>query len=76
MLLVRIELKTLHINQEKRKTIEIMAVPKKRTSKSKRNIRKASWKNKASQHTKRAFSLALSVLKKQMDEGNDIESNK
>ncbi len=51
-----------------------MAVPKKRTSKSKRNIRKSSWKNKASQHTKKAFSLALSVLKKQRD--NEIESNK
>lgn len=39
-----------------------MAVPKKRTSKSKKNIRKESWKNQGFQETKKALSLLLSVL--------------
>jgi large subunit ribosomal protein L32 len=41
-----------------------MAVPKKRTSKSKRDIRKFQWKQKASFQAKKALSIALSLLKK------------
>ncbi len=40
-----------------------MAVPKKRTSKSKKNSRKATWKNKANKQATKALSLAKSVLK-------------
>lgn len=40
-----------------------MAVPKKRTSKSKKNIRKQVWKNKASLQAKKAISQAKSALK-------------
>nr|QUE29676.1 ribosomal protein L32 [Erythrotrichia foliiformis] len=39
-----------------------MAVPKKRTSKSKKNSRKATWKRQAGLQAQRAFSLAQSVL--------------
>jgi len=39
-----------------------MAVPKKRTSKSKKNSRKANWKKKADKSAQKAFSLAKSVL--------------
>ncbi|MFN5856284.1 MAG: 50S ribosomal protein L32 [Pseudanabaenaceae cyanobacterium] len=39
-----------------------MAVPKKRTSKSKRDIRKAAWKRKAAVHAQRAISLGKSIL--------------
>lgn len=39
-----------------------MAVPKKRTSKSKTKIRKSAWKVKAYQAASKAFSLAKSVL--------------
>nr|QXT44818.1 ribosomal protein L32 [Nitellopsis obtusa] len=39
-----------------------MAVPKKRTSKSKKNIRKTTWKKKACKSAIKAFSLAKSVL--------------
>jgi large subunit ribosomal protein L32 len=35
-----------------------MAVPKKKTSKSKKNKRKTNWKNKAFKQVLRAFSLA------------------
>jgi large subunit ribosomal protein L32 len=41
-----------------------MAVPKKRTSKSRRNIRKTKWKEKASQNSRKALSTALSLLKR------------
>lgn len=41
-----------------------MAVPKHRTSKSKRNQRKAQWKRKASFKAVRALSMAKSVLSK------------
>lgn len=41
-----------------------MAVPKKRTSKAKKNIRKAHWKKKASQESKKALSLAFSAISK------------
>lgn len=40
-----------------------MAVPKKRTSKSKKNIRKTVWKKKALVKATQAISRAKSVLK-------------
>ena len=40
-----------------------MAVPKKRTSKSKKKIRETIWKEKANQARLKAFSLAQSILK-------------
>lgn len=40
-----------------------MAVPKKRTSKAKRNARKANWKRKANVAAQRSYSLAKSLLK-------------
>nr|YP_009296651.1 ribosomal protein L32 [Apophlaea sinclairii]AOM65791.1 ribosomal protein L32 [Apophlaea sinclairii] len=39
-----------------------MAVPKKRTSKSKSKLRKAKWKRKAYKEAEKALSLAKSVL--------------
>ena len=39
-----------------------MAVPKKRTSKSKKNSRLATWNNKANIQAKRALSLEKSIL--------------
>nr|AIA21443.1 50S ribosomal protein L32 [Neopyropia fucicola] len=39
-----------------------MAVPKKRTSKAKKNARKANWKNQARTEAQKALSLAKSVL--------------
>ena len=39
-----------------------MAVPKKKTSKTKRNQRKAHWKRKASLEAQKALSLGKSVL--------------
>lgn len=39
-----------------------MAVPKKRTSKSKKKIRETIWKEKANQASLKAFSLAQSIL--------------
>ena len=39
-----------------------MAVPKKRTSKSKRDIRKAVWKQKAAVHAQKAISIGKSIL--------------
>ena len=42
-----------------------MAVPKKRTSKSKKNSRKAIWKKKADKTAQKALSLAKSVLQGQ-----------
>ena len=39
-----------------------MAVPKKRTSKSKKNSRLANWTNKANVEAKKALSLAKSIL--------------
>ena len=51
-----------------------MAVPKKRTSKMKKNIRKSVWKNKTNQQALKALSLGKSVLKKTF--GNPEESSK
>jgi len=39
-----------------------MAVPKKRTSKAKKNSRKANWKRKSYQAAQKSFSLAKSML--------------
>jgi len=39
-----------------------MAVPKKKTSKSKRDKRKATWKHKAAVEAKKALSLGKSIL--------------
>jgi large subunit ribosomal protein L32 len=49
-----------------------MAVPKKRTSKSRRNIRKTKWKEKASQSSRKALSTALSLLKRRNKTENII----
>ena len=40
-----------------------MAVPKKRTSKAKKNSRKANWKKKVDKQAKISFSLTKSFLK-------------
>nr|YP_009496472.1 ribosomal protein L32 [Attheya longicornis]AWT39185.1 ribosomal protein L32 [Attheya longicornis] len=40
-----------------------MAVPKKRTSKAKKNARKANWKKKADKAAQKSLSLAKSLLK-------------
>ena len=40
-----------------------MAVPKKRTSKSKKNARKANWKRKGYKAAKKSLSLAKSILR-------------
>jgi large subunit ribosomal protein L32 len=40
-----------------------MAVPKKRTSKSKKNSRKANWKRKGKQVAQKSLSLAKSMLR-------------
>ena len=57
-----------------------MAVPKKKTSKSKRNQRHAVWKGKAADAAQRALSLGKSVLSGRaqgfvypMDEEEDTE---
>jgi large subunit ribosomal protein L32 len=39
-----------------------MAVPKKRTSRSKKNSRQATWVTKVNKQSKQAFSLASSAL--------------
>ncbi|MFE4106925.1 50S ribosomal protein L32 [Almyronema epifaneia] len=39
-----------------------MAVPKKKTSKSKRSIRRSNWKRQASLEAKKALSLGKSIL--------------
>jgi large subunit ribosomal protein L32 len=40
-----------------------MAVPKKRTSKAKKNARKANWKRKSYKAAQRSLSLAKSMLR-------------
>lgn len=40
-----------------------MAVPKKRTSKTKKNSRKANWKRKGYKEAQKSLSLAKSMLK-------------
>lgn len=39
-----------------------MAVPKKKTSKSKRDMRRANWKRKAAAEAQKALSLGKSIL--------------
>nr|YP_006666452.1 ribosomal protein L32 [Trebouxiophyceae sp. MX-AZ01]AFQ93807.1 ribosomal protein L32 [Trebouxiophyceae sp. MX-AZ01] len=48
-----------------------MAVPKKRTSKSRRNNRRALWRGKASLQAKRSFSLAVSILRRRLSQKQD-----
>jgi len=43
-----------------------MAVPKKRTSKMKKNMRKHVWKKKAKIAAEKSFSLAKSILKEKV----------
>lgn len=45
-----------------------MAVPKKRTSKTKKNIRKSVWKNKTNKQALKALSLGKSLLQKAFSE--------
>ncbi|EFA72147.1 Ribosomal protein S32 [Raphidiopsis brookii D9] len=40
----------------------VMAVPKKKTSKSKRDKRRATWRHKAAVEAKKALSLGKSIL--------------
>lgn len=47
------------VNEDKK----IMAVPKKRTSKAKKNSRKANWKRKAQKSAQKSLSLAKSILR-------------
>lgn len=44
-----------------------MAAPKKRTSKSKKNIRKQNWKNQGLKETKKALSSLLFALNTTMN---------
>ena len=53
-----------------------MAVPKKRTSKSKKNIRKTEWIKKASSEAKKAISQAISTLKLLTKNANSELENK
>ena len=53
-----------------------MAVPKKRTSKMKKNIRKSVWKNKTNQQALKALSLGKSVLKKTFGNSAGEESGR
>ena len=46
----------------KKLNIQIMAVPKKRTSKSKKNSRKTTWQQKPAKEALKAISLAKSIL--------------
>lgn len=54
-----------------------MAVPKKRTSKSKKNLRKTQWKLKASVQAKKALGKAKTVLKNFLNtnSGENAETN-
>lgn len=47
-----------------------MAVPKKRTSKMKKNLRKAQWKAQATIEAKKALAKAKMVLKTLLQEKN------
>jgi ribosomal protein L32 len=48
-----------------------MAVPKKRTSKTKKNIRKSVWKKKTNQQALKALSLGKSILRKTFSDESD-----
>jgi large subunit ribosomal protein L32 len=51
-----------------------MAAPKKRTSKTRKNLRKAQWKAQASIEAKKAFATAKMVLKS-LAKTQEITSN-
>jgi large subunit ribosomal protein L32 len=51
-----------------------MAVPKKRTSKSKKNIRKNNWKKKANTQAQRILTLSKSILKNIYDNISEKDS--
>jgi large subunit ribosomal protein L32 len=55
-------LECLFVYISKQKVFSVMAVPKKKTSKSKKNMRKATWKRKAAVAAQKALSLGKSVL--------------
>ena len=57
--------KLIYLSIVKKSNLEsrIMAVPKKRTSKSKKNARKANWKRKSSKAAQKSLSLAKSMLR-------------
>jgi large subunit ribosomal protein L32 len=52
-----------------------MAVPKKRTSKTRKNLRKSQWKAKASIEAKKALSKAKMVLSSLSTEIPEVESS-
>nr|AOC61617.1 ribosomal protein L32 [Gloeotilopsis planctonica] len=53
-----------------------MAVPKKRTSKSKKNLRKTVWKKKAVKSAIQSYFIADSIFKKEnLEENIAISSN-
>jgi large subunit ribosomal protein L32 len=63
----------LFLNERISKNINIMAVPKKRTSKTKKNIRKSVWKNQINQQALKALSIGKSLLKKTFTEESDSD---
>jgi len=48
-----------------------MAVPKKRTSKSRKNLRKTNWKNQAFTQATKALSKAKTILQNILKEQNN-----
>nr|AMP43321.1 ribosomal protein L32 [Tetraselmis sp. CCMP 881]AMP43358.1 ribosomal protein L32 [Tetraselmis sp. CCMP 881] len=50
-----------------------MAVPKKRTSKTKKNIRKTVWKQKTKQSALKALSLAKSTFNNPLPEKSEVK---
>jgi large subunit ribosomal protein L32 len=52
-----------------------MAAPKKRTSKTRKNLRKAQWKAQASIEAKKAFATAKMVLKS-LSNTQEVDSSK
>nr|UCS09700.1 ribosomal protein L32 [Oedocladium prescottii] len=49
-----------------------MAVPKKRTSKTKKNIRKNAWKQKVWNKVNKAFTLAKIIYKEETKQENEL----
>jgi large subunit ribosomal protein L32 len=52
-----------------------MAVPKKRTSKTRKNLRKSQWKAKATVEAKKALSTAKTVLNSLTNEISESENS-
>nr|QUO99139.1 ribosomal protein L32 [Oedogonium capilliforme] len=50
-----------------------MAVPKKRTSKTKKNIRKNAWKRKILNKVNKAFTLAKMIYKEEEKQKSDLD---